>query len=46
MVYLNPFFQNPGGILYSETRKKAVLELLAGRDICLLEDEPLRRAVL
>jgi DNA-binding transcriptional MocR family regulator len=40
IVYLNPFFQNPSGIIYSEARKKAVLEALAGRDVVLLEDDP------
>jgi 2-aminoadipate transaminase len=40
LLYLNPFFQNPSGIIYSEVRKKAVLEALKGRDFCLLEDDP------
>jgi 2-aminoadipate transaminase len=40
MVYLNPCFQNPAGIIYSEARKKSVLETLAGRDVVLLEDDP------
>ena len=40
MVYLNPFFQNPAGIIYSEARKKAVMETLAGRNLMLLEDDP------
>jgi len=40
MVYLNPFFQNPAGIIYSEARKKAALETLAGRGVVLLEDDP------
>jgi 2-aminoadipate transaminase len=40
MVYLNPFFQNPSGIIYSESRKKDVLETLAGRNAVLLEDDP------
>ena len=39
-VYLNPYFQNPAGILYSEARKKAVLDALAGRNLCLIEDDP------
>ena len=38
-VYLNPYFQNPAGILYSEARKKAVLDALAGRNLCLIEDD-------
>jgi 2-aminoadipate transaminase len=40
IVYLNPVFQNPAGIIYSDARKKAVLEALAGRDVVLLEDDP------
>ena len=40
MVYLNPFFHNPAGIIYSEARKKAVLGTLAGRGTVLLEDDP------
>jgi 2-aminoadipate transaminase len=40
MVYLNPFFQNPAGIIYSEARKRAVLETIAGRGVILLEDDP------
>ena len=40
MVYLNPSFQNPSGIIYSEKRRQEVLDLLEGRDLCLLEDDP------
>jgi 2-aminoadipate transaminase len=40
MLYLNPFFQNPAGIIYSKARKNAIIELLKGKDICLLEDDP------
>jgi 2-aminoadipate transaminase len=40
IVYLNPVFQNPSGVIYSEPRKTAVLEALAGRDTVLLEDDP------
>jgi len=40
MVYLNPCFHNPAGILYTNERKRQVLELLSGRDVCLLEDDP------
>ena len=40
MVYLNPFFQNPAGIIYSEARKNAVLETFNGRNVVLLEDDP------
>jgi len=40
ILYLNPCFQNPAGIIYSVERKKALLDLLAGRNLCLLEDDP------
>lgn len=40
IVYLNPCFQNPGGILYSHKRKQDVLNVLSRRDVCLLEDDP------
>ena len=40
MVYVNPCFQNPAGILYNIERKKALLEMLSGRELCLLEDDP------
>jgi 2-aminoadipate transaminase len=40
MVYVNPCFQNPAGIIYSEARKQALLKTLAGRDVVLLEDDP------
>jgi DNA-binding transcriptional MocR family regulator len=40
MVYLNPSFQNPAGIIYNKERRRAVLEVMAGRDLCLLEDDP------
>jgi 2-aminoadipate transaminase len=40
IVYLNPVFQNPSGVIYSEARKKAVLAALAGRDVVLIEDDP------
>ncbi len=40
LVYLSPYFHNPAGIIYSESRKNAVLEVLRKRKICLLEDDP------
>lgn len=44
ILYVNPCFQNPAGIIYSVERKKALLDLLsgcaAGRNLCLLEDDP------
>lgn len=40
MLYLNPCFQNPSGIIYSEKRKRDLLDLVRGRSFCLLEDDP------
>ncbi len=40
LLYLNPSFQNPGGTMYTQQRKRDVLETLAGRDLVLLEDDP------
>lgn len=40
LVYLNPCFHNPAGILYTNERKRQVLELLEKFDVCLLEDDP------
>lgn len=40
ILYLNPCFHNPAGIVYSKKRKAELLQLLKGRDICLLEDDP------
>jgi 2-aminoadipate transaminase len=40
MLYLNPVFQNPSGVTYSEARKKALLEKLGGRAFCTIEDDP------
>jgi len=40
LVYLNPCFHNPAGILYSNDRKRRVLELLSRYGVCLLEDDP------
>jgi 2-aminoadipate transaminase len=39
MLYLTPYFHNPAGIIYSDERKKAVLNLLKNRNIPLLEDD-------
>ena len=40
ILYLNPLFQNPSGIMYTEARKKALLEKLSGRAFCIIEDDP------
>lgn len=40
MIYLSPYFHNPAGIIYSQERKEALLNLIRNRDICLLEDDP------
>lgn len=40
MLYLSPYFHNPAGIVYSPERKKDLLNLLKGRDLVLLEDDP------
>ena len=39
LLYLTPNFHNPAGILYSRERRQAVLRLLPGRDLVLLEDD-------
>ncbi len=39
LLYLTPYFHNPAGIVYSAERKAAVMNLLKGRDIPLLEDD-------
>lgn len=40
MLYINTNFHNPAGISYSPARKQALLDLLKGNDIVLLEDDP------
>lgn len=40
MLYLNPYFQNPSGIIYSEKRKRDLLDLIRNRPFYLLEDDP------
>jgi DNA-binding transcriptional MocR family regulator len=39
MIYLSPYFHNPAGIIYGKKRKEAILKILAGRNIILLEDD-------
>lgn len=38
-LYLTPNFHNPAGILYSKKTKKALIELLAGQNIPIIEDD-------
>lgn len=38
-VYLTPNFHNPAGTLYSLETKQALIELLSGRNIPLIEDD-------
>jgi DNA-binding transcriptional MocR family regulator len=40
MLYLTPYFHNPAGIIYSNERKKAVLDVIKENDILFLEDDP------
>lgn len=39
LFYVTPNFHNPAGIIYTEERRKALMEVLSGRDIILLEDD-------
>ncbi len=38
-LYITPNFHNPAGILYTEQRRRALLETLSGTDIILIEDD-------
>ena len=38
-LYITPTFHNPAGILYSEKRRRALLETLSGTEIILIEDD-------
>lgn len=38
-LYATPNFHNPAGIVYTTERKQALLDVLAGTDIILLEDD-------
>ena len=42
LMYLVPNFQNPSGITYTDQNRKAVAELVRGRNILLVEDDPYR----
>ncbi len=39
MLYVIPNFHNPGGVIYSLQKRKALLDLLSGSGILLLEDD-------
>ena len=38
-LYITPNFHNPAGIIYTEERRRALLEVLSGTDIILIEDD-------
>ena len=38
-LYITPNFHNPAGIIYSEKRRRALLDVLSGTDIILIEDD-------
>ena len=38
-LYITPYFHNPAGILYSESRKQELIGVLEGKDIPLIEDD-------
>ena len=38
-LYVTPNFHNPAGIIYTEERKKALMEVLSGTGIILIEDD-------
>ena len=40
LLYLNPVFQNPAGIVYSKERKQQLIAALSGTELCILEDDP------
>ena len=42
LMYLVPNFQNPSGITYTDQNREAVAELVKGRNILLVEDDPYR----
>ena len=41
-IYLNPTWQNPTGIIYSEKRRQEIAELAERHDFIIIEDEILR----
>lgn len=38
-IYITPNFHNPAGIVYTEERRRALLDVLSGTDIILIEDD-------
>jgi DNA-binding transcriptional MocR family regulator len=40
MIFLNPAFQNPTGTLFSEAKRKAILEISSEHGIPVVEDDP------
>jgi 2-aminoadipate transaminase len=38
-IYLTPYFHNPAGILYTESRKKEMVSVLKEHDLLLIEDD-------
>ena len=40
LMYTVPNFQNPSGISYPEDNKKDIAELIQGKDLYLIEDDP------
>ena len=38
-LYITPNFHNPAGIIYTEKRRRALLDVLSGTDIILIEDD-------
>ncbi|UCE94959.1 MAG: PLP-dependent aminotransferase family protein [Flavobacteriaceae bacterium] len=38
-LYITPNFHNPAGIIYSQERRRQLLEVLSGTDIILIEDD-------
>jgi len=39
LLYIIPNFHNPAGIIYSEEKRRKILEILDGKNIVLLEDD-------
>lgn len=38
-LYVTPNFHNPAGIVYSENRRRELLEFMSGKDIPIIEDD-------